>query len=49
MGIKAAHFTGGGYIVSVLDANGGFGVSMLGDEGSRDRAIALAKIIKTRR
>lgn len=49
MGIKAAPFTGGGYIVSVLDAKGGFVVSMLGNEGSRDRAIALAKIVEARR
>jgi hypothetical protein len=49
VGIKAAPFTGGGYIVSVLDAKGGFVVSMLGNEGSRDRAIALAKIVEARR
>ncbi len=48
-GIKGAGFTGGGYIVNVLDAKGGFGVSILGGEGTRDRAIALAKIVASRR
>jgi hypothetical protein len=28
---------------------GGFGVSILGKEGTRDRAITLAKIIQSRR
>jgi hypothetical protein len=49
VGIKAAAFTGGGYIVSVIDTKGGFGVSTLGNEGSRDHAIALAKIVASRR
>ena len=49
VGIKAAGFTGGGYIVSVVDASGGFGVSILGAEGNRDRAIALAKIVASHR
>lgn len=49
VGIKAAGFTGGGYIVSVLDGSGGFGVSILGAAGNRDRAIALAKIAATHR
>jgi len=49
VGTKAAPFAGGGYIVSVLDTKGGFGVSTLGNEGSRDRAIALAKIVESRR
>ena len=48
-GTKAAPFTGGGYIVSVIDTKGGFGVSTLGNEGSRDRAIDLAKIVESRR
>jgi hypothetical protein len=49
VGIKGAAFTGGGYIVSVLDAKGGFGVSILGKEGTRDRAVALAKIVESHR
>lgn len=46
---KGAGFTGGGYIVSVLDAKGGFGVSILGKQGTADRAIALAKLVESRR
>lgn len=42
-------FTGGGYIVSVLDAKGGFGVSILGREGTRDRVIALARVVENHR
>ena len=49
VGIKGAAFTGGGYIVSVLDHKGGFGVSILGSEGTRDRAVALAKVVAGRR
>ena len=49
VGIKGAAFTGGGYIINVLDAKGGFGVSILGKEGTRLRAIALAKIVESRR
>ena len=46
---QGSRFTGGGYIVSVLDAKGGFGVSILGKEGTRDRGIGLAKIVESRR
>jgi hypothetical protein len=49
VGIKGAAFAGGGYIVSVLDAKGGFGVSILGKEGTRDRAVALARIVESHR
>lgn len=49
VGTKGAAFTGGGYIVSVVDAKGGFGLSILGKDGTRDRAIALAKIVESRR
>jgi hypothetical protein len=49
VGMKGAAFTGGGYIINVLDAKGGFGVSILGKEGTRDRAIALAKFVESRR
>lgn len=49
VGIKGAAFTGGGYIVSVLDAKGGFGLSILGNDGTRDRAVALAKVVESRR
>jgi hypothetical protein len=47
--IKGAAFTGGGYIVSVLDAKGGFGVSLLGPAGTLDRVVALAKVVEGRR
>lgn len=49
VGIESAPFTGGGYIVSVLDAKGGFGVSILGPTGTRNGAIALAKLLEDRR
>jgi hypothetical protein len=49
VGTKAAPAFGGGYIVSVLDAKGGFGVSILGPSGTRDRAIELAKLVESRR
>ncbi len=49
VGTKAAGAFGGGYIVSVLDAKGGFGVSILGPGGARDRAIDLAKLVESRR
>jgi hypothetical protein len=49
VGIKGAGFTGGGYIVSVLDAKGGFGVSILGKDGTRERAVALAKVVESHR
>lgn len=49
VGIEGAPFTGGGYIVSVLDAKGGFGVSILGANGTRNSAIALAKLVEERR
>jgi len=48
VGSKAAALTGG-YIVNVADASGGFGVSILGAEGNRDRAVALAKIVAMHR
>jgi hypothetical protein len=47
--VKGAAFTGGGYIVSVLDAKGGFGVSLLGPAGTLDRVVALAKVVESRR
>ena len=49
VGFEGAAFTGGGYIVSVLDAKGGFGVSILGPNGTRDGAISLAKLLENRR
>lgn len=49
VGVQGAPFTGGGYIVSVLDAQGGFGISILGSEGNRDRAVALAKVVESHR
>ncbi len=47
--VKGAGFTGGGYIVSVLDAKGGFGVSILGADGTLDRAVALARVVESHR
>ena len=49
VGSKGAGFTGGGYTVSVLDVKGGFGVSILGKDGTRERAIALAKVVESHR
>src|SRR5579864_6375128 len=46
--IKAADLTGG-WIVTVEDAKGGFGVSVLGRTATEDNAIALAKIVEGRR
>lgn len=39
----------GGFILSVLDAKGGFGVSVLGPAGTRDHVIALAKVVESHR
>jgi len=49
VGIKGAGFTGGGYTVSVVDGKGGFGVSILGAEGTRERVLALAMLVKSHR
>jgi hypothetical protein len=49
VGIKGAGATSGGYVVSVLDAKGGFGLSILGKDGTRERAIALAKVVESHR
>jgi len=46
--VKATDFTGG-WIVTVEDAKGGFGVSVLGRTATEDNAIALAKIVEGRR
>lgn len=45
---KAADFTGG-WIVTVEDTKGGFGVSVLGRKGTEDNAIALARVVEARR
>ncbi|MGE5243219.1 MAG: hypothetical protein ACM3SQ_03220 [Betaproteobacteria bacterium] len=47
--IRGAAFTGGGYVLSALDAKGGFGVSILGKDGTQERVVALAKIVASRR
>jgi len=47
--IKSAGFTGGGYILSFLDAQGGIGVSILGKDGTLDRVVALAKVVESHR
>jgi uncharacterized membrane protein len=49
VGIKGAGFTGGGYIITALDSKGGFGVSILGKEGNAEKAIALAKLVASKR
>ena len=49
VGIPGSPFMGGGYIVSVLDARGGFGVGVLGKEGTQGTVAALAKLIEGRR
>lgn len=46
--IKGMELTGG-WIVSVEDAKGGFGVSVANRSGTEDSAIALAKIVEGRR
>ena len=48
VGIKQAAFVGG-YIVWVLDANGGFGASVFGKNGTLEQAIAVAKMVESRR
>lgn len=47
--VKGAGFTGGGYILSFLDAKGGVGVSILGKDGTLDRVVALAKVVESHR
>ena len=47
--IRGAGFTGGGYVLSALDAKGGFGISVLGKDGTQDRVVALAKVVEGRR
>jgi hypothetical protein len=47
--IRGAAFTGGGYILSALDAKGGFGISVLGKDGTQDRVVALARVVEGRR
>lgn len=49
VGQIGAPFTGGGYVVSVVDAKGGFGISILGAQGTPVRAIALAKLVENHR
>jgi hypothetical protein len=46
--IKATDLTGG-WIVTVEDSKGGFGVSVLGRTATEDNAIALAKIVEGHR
>jgi hypothetical protein len=47
--IKGAGFNGGGYVLSALDAKGGFGVSILGKNGTEERVVALAKVVEGHR
>jgi hypothetical protein len=47
--MKGATLTGHAYIVSVLDAKGGFGISVLGADGTPERALALARLVEGRR
>jgi len=39
----------GGWIVTVQDAKGGFGVSVLGRSATLENAVALAKVVESRR
>ncbi len=39
----------GGYVLSAIDAKGGFGVSLLGREGTQELVVALAKVIAEKR
>ncbi|HEX3893840.1 MAG TPA: hypothetical protein VHW46_14785 [Terracidiphilus sp.] len=41
--------TEGGYNLSVMDAKGGVAVSILGNSGTGERTVALAKIIESHR
>jgi len=41
--------TEGGYNMSILDAKGGVAVSILGNAGTGERTVALAKAIEARR
>ncbi len=47
--IKGAGFNGGGYVLSALDVKGGFGVSILGKDGTQERVVALAKVVEGHR
>ena len=49
IGIKGTGFTGGVYIITALDSKGGFGVSILGKAGNVEKAIALAKLVASKR
>ncbi len=49
LGTQGGDETEGGYNMSVLDAKGGVAVSILGAQGTQERAIALAKLIETER
>ena len=41
--------TGGGYNLSILDAKGGVAVSILGEDGTAQRAVHLAELIEAHR
>jgi hypothetical protein len=53
IGTKAVSINGpevtGGWIVTVEDAKGGFGLSALGGKATEDKTIALAKVVESRR
>jgi hypothetical protein len=49
IGLPAPAFAGGGYLIGVLDRQGGFEVSVLGAGGSETRALALARRIEAQR
>jgi hypothetical protein len=48
VGMKEAAFIGG-YVVNVLDAKGGFGISIIGQQGTPERSIALARVVESHR
>jgi hypothetical protein len=39
----------GGYVLSAIDAKGGFGVSLLGREGTQELVVSLAKVVAGKR
>ena len=52
IGTKAVSVNAGGlngWIVTVADAKGGFGLSVLGGPATEDNALALARIVESRR
>jgi hypothetical protein len=49
VGTEGSDETEGGYDMSILDAKGGVAVSILGNAGTGERTVALAKVIEAHR